>query len=310
MNIHTKEDSDQTQRLINDFCVQERLPDSYKVIADKYFLPLTYEILALVKSQPSGKPFMIGINGSQGSGKSTLALLLSTILTEHYHKSVANLSIDDFYQTKSERQQMAAKIHPLLQTRGVPGTHDIALLNTTLSDLSGNKGPAVIPRFDKSIDDRHPRNEWDSIQAPVDIIILEGWCVGARPQTEQQLSKPINTLEQQEDEQGTWRNYINQLIIKDYLPLFKQLDTLIMLRAPSFDCVYQWRQKQENKLREKIQETKGTSSNDQSGIMTQEQLQRFIQHYERLTIDMINTLPNHADIVFNLGTDHTITSRR
>ncbi len=313
MSTDSKKASDQiskqTQQLINNFCTQEKLPDTYKLIAEKYFIPLAYEILESEKNQTSNKPFMIGINGSQGSGKSTLALFINTILTKIFNKRVANLSIDDFYQTKSERQQMATNIHPLLQTRGVPGTHDINLLNTTLSELSSDEGKAFIPRFDKSTDDRHPESEWDEIQAPVDIIILEGWCVGVRSQSAEQLSKPINALEQQEDKQGIWRNYINQLISKDYSPLFKRLDTLIMLKAPSFDCVYQWRQKQEDKLRDKMQGSNKKIPDDQSGIMNHLQLQRFIQHYERLTINMLETLPNHADIVFNLSADHRITNR-
>lgn len=303
-----KKTSNQIEQLINDFCSQEKLPDTYKTIANQYFLPLAREMLALEKNQLSHKPVIIGINGSQGSGKSTLALLLSTIFIKHYNKRVANLSIDDFYKTNHERHQIANNIHPLLQTRGVPGTHDTHLLNTVLSKLSNNTDKVAIPRFDKSTDDRHPEDEWDSIQAPVDIIILEGWCVGVKPQTSEQLNTPTNALEQQEDKQGIWRNYINQLITTDYLPLFEQLDTLIMLKAPSFDCVYQWRQKQEDKLRDKLHNTDKSNTN-QSGIMSHAQLRRFIQHYERLTIDMLDTLPSHANIIFNLASDHTITHR-
>jgi len=304
--MDAKKTSNQTQQLINNFCIQEKLPDTYKAIANRYFLPLVHEILTSEKSQPSSEPFIIGINGSQGSGKSTLALFLSTILIKDHNKRVANLSIDDFYKTSHERHQIAKNIHPLLQTRGVPGTHDTRLLNTTLSKLSNNTDKVAIPRFDKSTDDRYPEDKWDSAQAPVDIIILEGWCVGVKPQTSEQLNKPINTLEQQEDVHGIWRNYINQLITTDYLPLFEQLDTLIMLKAPSFDCVYQWRQKQEDKLRDRLQ---NADKGKQSGIMSNTQLQRFIQHYERLTIDMLDTLPNHANIIFNLDPDHTITNR-
>lgn len=296
------------QTLLDEFCTQEKLPDSYKTIAEAYFFPLADEIIQEQKKNQTNQPLIIGINGSQGSGKSTLAMLLSQIFNVLNGMNVANLSIDDFYKTKEERKQSAVDIHPLLSTRGVPGTHDIDLLNATLKQLSLTGIEASIPRFDKSTDDRHVKSEWGVINTPVDIILLEGWCVGARPQTQQQLNQAINTLEEREDPKGIWRNHINQVIVKDYLPIFERLDKLIMLKAPSFNCVYNWRQKQEDKLKAKRTDNKTLSVNS-SGIMNTVELQRFIQHYERLTVDMLSTLPQYADTIFTLNSDHTVSTR-
>lgn len=309
MQIHNYSDLNQAnQQLLDVFCAEEKLPEVYQLLAQTYFLPLAAEIVEDHNTSAPSGPLIIGINGSQGSGKSTLALLLSRIFSVLYNKNVANLSIDDFYKTKAERQRSAIDIHPLLLTRGVPGTHDTTLLNNTLQRLCAGETEVVIPRFDKSTDDRRPESAWEIIQNPVDIILLEGWCLGVRPEMSTSLGKAINALEQQEDAQGAWRKHINDTIKNDYIPIFEQLDKLIMLKAPSFECVYNWRQKQEDKLREKTIATT-TASNDQSGIMSTAQLQRFIQHYERLTVHMLATLPQYADIVFKLSSDHSIIER-
>jgi D-glycerate 3-kinase len=309
--MHTNNSPDlnqASQNLLDVFCVEEKLPETYHLLAQTYFFPLAAEIVADQKIRDHNGPLIIGINGSQGSGKSTLALLLSQIFSSLYNKNVANLSIDDFYKTKVERQQSASNIHPLLVTRGVPGTHDTTLLSSILKRLCAGETGVVIPRFDKSTDDRHSENAWETINNSVDIILLEGWCLGVRPEAEASLSTAINTLEQQEDPQGTWRKHINQTIKNDYLPIFEQLDKLIMLKAPSFECVYNWRQKQEDKLRDKTLSATAVPGN-KSGIMSRAQLQRFIQHYERLTVHMLATLPKYADILFKLSSDHSISER-
>jgi D-glycerate 3-kinase len=309
MNTDTLAKFDESQQLlIDDFCTQEKLPDTYKILAQKYFFPLADEIIQDQKASDSNKPLIIGINGSQGSGKSTLTLLLSQIFSELYNKNVANLSIDDFYKTKAERQQCANDIHPLFLTRGVPGTHDTTLLSHILTKFLAGEAEVVIPRFDKSTDDRHAESDWETTHEPIDIILIEGWCFGVRPQAQQELSTPINILEELEDPQCIWRQHINHVISDDYLPIFEQVDKLIMLKAPSFDCVYDWRQKQEDKLRAKTLND-ASSSNNKSGIMSTAELQRFIQHYERLTVHLLATLPKYADIIFKLNNDHSIAER-
>lgn len=296
------------QNLLDIFCTEEKLPETYQLLAQTYFFPLAAEIIASQKVSSHSGPLIIGINGSQGSGKSTLALLLTRIFGSRYNKNVANLSIDDFYKTKAERQQSATNIHPLLLTRGVPGTHDTTLLSNTLKQLCAGADKVIIPRFNKSTDDRHLENAWETIYNPVDIILLEGWCLGVRPEAQASLSVAINSLEQCEDPQGSWREHINDTIKSHYLPIFEQLDKLIMLKAPSFECVYNWRQKQEDKLKQK-NIASSARPDKQSGIMSKTELHRFIQHYERLTLHMLATLPEYADILFELSSDHSISRR-
>jgi D-glycerate 3-kinase len=102
-----------------------------------------------------GRPVVIGLCGAQGSGKSTTAGRLGTRLEVNGY-ATAVLSIDDFYLTRAERAALADSIHPLLTTRGVPGTHDVKLVMHTLLNLleAGAADTVPIPKFDKSRDDR------------------------------------------------------------------------------------------------------------------------------------------------------------
>jgi len=275
--------------LLETFCQQHTLPDTYKDLAKRWFLPLAEELAK--QQQQVSKPILIGINGSQGSGKSTLSDLLKTLLSEQYGISVITLSIDDFYYTRQERAALANTTHPLLITRGVPGTHDILLLTETinlLSDTLSNttndtQQTVAIPRFDKAIDDRKAKELWDIVKRPVDIILLEGWCVGTSAMDDKSLNLPINSLEEKEDSDAKWRRYSNQQLSNEYAKLFERLETLIFLQAPDFNCVYQWRKKQEDKLRIEHQKR---NSQDTDGLMSDEQLQRFIDHYQRCFLNV------------------------
>ncbi|MFT7223751.1 MAG: D-glycerate 3-kinase [Cellvibrionaceae bacterium] len=288
------------------FCQTHQLPDSYLTMAGNYFLPLADELAAMAK--PSST-LLVGINGCQGSGKSTLSELLTMFLRHHHQLSVANLSIDDFYHTHAKRQQLADEIHPLFATRGVPGTHDVDLLQQSLDQLSKQSGWITIPRFDKSRDDRRSLQEWDNFLTPADIILLEGWCVGTSAQKDNELLDPINDLELDEDSEGIWRRAVNEAIKRTYLPLFQKIDTLIMIQAPSFACVYEWRRIQEDKLRQQVNEAFYATSRDRSSTMDETQLARFIQHYQRLTEHMLQTLPSIADSAFTLDRNHQVTRR-
>jgi len=134
------------------------------------------------------------------------------------------------------------------------------------------------------------------------LVILEGWCLGAQPQTEADLKQPINDLEQLEDDQGIWRQYINLALSGDYQQLFSMVDQLIMLRAPSFDAVFQWRWQQESKLLEKYKDT------DRSGLMTEQQVLRFIQYFQRITEQSLREMPSRSQHVFQLELDRQISS--
>jgi len=238
----------------------------------------------------AGRPIVVGLAGAQGSGKSTMAARLSTRLGGRGLRA-AVLSLDDFYLTKAERAALARTVHPLLVTRGVPGTHDRALLQMALTALLAGQAEARVPRFDKAADDRAP--EQGSIAGPVDLVLLEGWCLGARPQAEAELAAPINDLERIEDVDGRWRRWVNAQLAGDYAALFGRLALLIFLRAPDFGVVERWRTEQEVALH----------AETGSRGLYDGQIKRFIDHYERITRAMLASPP--ADLVIQLDNERT-----
>ena len=281
------------------FLQRNRLPDSYLDTANQWFSPLAREIEQLAASTQS--TVIIGINGTQGSGKSTLADYLCTMLEGRRLKTVS-LSLDDFYMTRPERQALANGVHPLFKTRGVPGTHDIALALNTINSLADSATETLVPRFDKSTDDRFPESLWDLVNGAVDVIIFEGWCVGCKPQPEEDLLSVVNQLEREQDPDGVWRSYFNRALAANYQTLFNRLDKLIMLRAPSFDTVFNWRLEQEQKLIARLGETGG----DRSGIMSKEQIAEFIAHYQRITEYSLEEMPSRTDHLFQLDSQRQV----
>lgn len=282
--------------LIQPFIRAHKLPEAYVETAEKWFFPLV-EALVLHQKEAS-RPLVIGVNGAQGSGKTTLADLLVFLLQQRYPVNAVSLSIDDFYLTRSERIALAQSVHPLFETRGVPGTHDLTLAMSTLNALVQGK-PVAIPRFNKATDDRYDESKWYQCDKPVDFIILEGWCVGAMHQSYNQLQQAINTLEEQEDADLVWRGYINQQLFQPYAQLFKMIDQWVMLKAPHFDCIYHWRLEQEQKLREQH------ITHDAQG-MSDELIRRFILFYQRFTEHMLETLPAKVNYLFELDEQRQI----
>ena len=241
MNITHKE---------QEFLDRNQLPTSYLDIANQWFCPLVNNIID--NFNPNDSPKILGINGCQGSGKSTLADYLCTIIADRLGVTTVSLSLDDFYLTKAERIDLGSTVHPLLETRGVPGTHDVQLAMDCIHNLAtGQK--TVITRFDKNIDDRASLDSLDTIEGKVGLIVLEGWCFGAIAEPLEQLIQPINRLEEQDDTDGIWRNYVNNAIQNDYQALFNLADELIMLQAPSFDTVFHWRLEQEQKMIKRLE---------------------------------------------------------
>ena len=283
------------------FIDRHRLPPDYLDSAHIWLNPLAEALLLHQKG--AGHPVLVGINGSQGSGKSTACDYLCKQMEFDGGVRVAVLSLDDFYLTRSQREELAQTIHPLFATRGVPGTHDMTLLGTTLDGLLARSGGGTvsIPRFDKALDDRRPPVAWDRVAAGVDLVLLEGWCLGARPQSGEALAMPVNALELDEDSDGRWRGYVNEVIRRDFLPLYRRVDQWVMLRAPSFECIYRWRLEQEEKLAAR---TAGGASR----IMSSEQVARFVQFYQRLTEHCLTELPPRVHHLFNLDEQRRITA--
>jgi D-glycerate 3-kinase len=214
------------------------------------------------------------------------------MLVEH-GRSCAVLSIDDVYLTRAEREVLAHTVHPLLATRGPPGTHDVGLGERSIAAL-GAAGDVRLPRFDKALDDRAPIGEWPFVRAPVDCLIFEGWCVGAAPQPAQALIDPVNALEANEDADGVWRSYVNEQLAGPYRPLFERIDFLALIRPPAFEQILAWRSEQEAELR---------AEGGGPAVMDQAQLVRFIQHYERLSRWIDAEMPARAEAVIEIDAD-------
>lgn len=246
--------------------------------------------VAKALATPRSGPLVVGLCGAQGSGKSTLA----AALVRHFPAAVA-LSLDDFYLTRARRRGLADEVHPLFATRGVPGTHDIALACDTFAAL--DRGEAVrLPRFDKAADDRLDEALWPCAPERCELVIFEGWCVGARPQPDAALALPINSLEYDQDASGAWRRYANAALA-DYRRIFARLDRLILLRAPDWTTVLGWRLDQERALRS----TGATGA----GVMSDAEVERFVSHYERLTRHILDEMPARADLVLQLNADRS-----
>jgi len=286
------------QQALKEMLARHRLPDAYLECAQHWFDPLARQFAGQCEKQ-AGHPLLIGINGSQGSGKSTLSEYLRLVLQWDWGLRAVVLSLDDVYHTRAQRALLARQVHPLLATRGVPGTHDMELAGATLQKLLQPAAAAEvrIPRFDKATDDRKPQAEWDTLITPVDVVILEGWCLGVPPQQESDLLEPVNELEAREDPQGIWRHYVNQAIARDYLPLYQQVQQWLMLRAPSFDCVFNWRMEQEAKL---------VPTANTQGVMDAAQVARFIQYYQRLTEHGLQVMPALVHHLFQLDSQRQI----
>ena len=284
-----------------DFLERNVLEDDYLKKAARLFDPiLRAEKVNLARLN---KPLIIGINGAQGSGKSTLADYIKSYMCAEGHSAVS-LSLDDFYLTREERFQLSRDTHPLLATRGVPGTHDIALAMDTLDRLSQKTGTVTIPRFDKSIDDRHSKEDWEIAQLPIQLILLEGWCLGAEPQPADSLVVPVNEFEKKHDSNQAWREYVNKALATNYQSLFQLVDKWVMLRAPSFGAVYRWRLHQEEKLIKKIL-TQGKPLPPE--IMQPNEIKRFIEHYQRITESTLIDLPKRVHYLYHLDEFREIT---
>lgn len=240
----------------------------------------------------SGDPCrVLGVAGGQGAGKSTLSGLLEQAFRLKGVKLLV-LSLDDFYLTHGEREVLGRREHPLLATRGVPGTHDVERLTDTLEAVF-QSGPHRLPVFDKGADDRAPQPAW--FEGPADMVVIEGWCVGAHPQSDRQLREPVNDLERQEDPEGRWREYVNGCLNTSYVQLWEKIDKLLFLAVPDIEAVVRWRSQQE-------------LDRPQKQRMSEVQIRNFVSHYQRLTESMLEIQPLEADFVGFLDANHRLES--
>ena len=263
----------------------------------KIYIPMSFWIENKYKKKK--KTLFLGFSGGQGSGKTTVAKILKIILKKFFKRKIHISSIDDFYKTLKDRNKMANTIHPLFKTRGVPGTHDINLIKKFFYFIKEKKfAKTKLPKFDKSMDDRLKKKYWFNIKERPEIVILEGWCVGAQPQSNSLIKKPINILEKYEDQDLIWRKYVNEKLKKEYKKLFSMIDYYIFMKIPNFKMVFKWRLLQENKLRKKLKFKRK--------IMSYNKIKHFIMFYQRITLQMIKDLSKSASIIMLLKKNHEI----
>jgi D-glycerate 3-kinase len=239
-----------------------------------------------------GESLIVGLCGTQASGKSTA----SAQLAAHYGAlglNVGVLSLDDLYLGRSTRAEMAKAVHPLFATRGPPGTHDTARGIATLDAVKQGRR-VMLPRFDKRADEPLPSRDWPVQEDRLDLLLFEGWCVGAVPVPEDILAEPVNSLEREEDAECIWRRGWNAHLAGETSVLFARLDRLIYLRPPSFETVYGWRCEQEHRYLATDSDGKAAAA------MSDADVARFIAHYERLTRWIMEEMPGRANVTLQL----------
>ena len=291
------------QAVLARFIQEASLPDSVAFNFMRWYAGVTGSLAQRAKAVNTAP--LVGFSGCQGSGKSTLVALMAKVMREVHGVSTVVLSLDDFYLTKAARAALAQSIHPLFATRGVPGTHDLALMNETIAALRQppSGGSVPVPAFDKALDDRPEMVHWRQVSAPVQLILLEGWCVGLSPQQKSELEAPINPMEAEQDPSRVWRGEVNRQLATEYADLFGKLDALLLLQAPSFDAVFDWRWQQEQRLSQQFQQDHPDKPDP---TMTRSEVADFILHYQRLTEHGLKTLPDRADFVWELATDRSV----
>ncbi len=282
---------------------QETKADKFKNkdrMIKSFLIPLCFWINKRIDKK---RPYFVGLAGGQGTGKTTISSLIRIILIKYFKLNVFRISIDDFYKTRKERIRLSKRVHPMLLTRGVPGTHDINMILSFFKKVKSKKFKRLkLPNFDKATDDRFDKKKWYSLKNKPDVIIFEGWCVGAKSENNIDLKKSINSMEKTMDQKKIWRRYVNNQLKSKYKNLYKQLNCLIFLKAKNFSLLQKWRLKQERKLSVK------SKIRSNLKIMSSKDVLNFMQTYQRITQNMFRYTPKYASIIFNLNSNHQIKS--
>jgi D-glycerate 3-kinase len=235
----------------------------------------------------------IMIAGPQGSGKSSLSKLIKLYLEKFYDKSVIIISMDDFYLSKKQRTQLSKNIHPLFLTRGVPGTHDLGLMNKKIKQILNKEFPIYLPIFDK-VSDTRKRTYKKVLKA--DVIIFEGWCAGAQPVNQNYLQKNFNNLEKNKDKNFIWRNSYNKYL-NEYQKIFSKFNYIIYFQFNHWNHVVNWKYKQELELRDKKKD-----------LALKKYLKEFVQYYEKVSKWMHLKVPKYCNILIKLDAHQKIKS--
>ena len=280
---------------------QETVREKFKkkdLMIRSFLIPICFWISKKAKKK---SPLIIGLAGGQGSGKTTISSILSLILKKYFKLKVFKISIDDFYKTKKQREILSKDKHSLLLTRGVPGTHDIKIMLDFFRKIKTKNFKSLkLPKFNKANDDRYKKKYWYKLKSRPDVVIFEGWCVGAKPQSLRLLKKPINALEKAYDKSLKWRRFVNLQLKTNYKKLYSQLDSLLYLKVKNFNLLKKWRIKQEEKLWLKSKSRKNLK------IMNKKEVINFMQTYQRITEQMFKDAPKYSSIIMNLNKNHQI----
>ena len=258
-------------------------------------------ILIQQKQKNPKKTLIIGIQGGQGTGKSTMTTELEQILTTKGYKT-HHFSIDDFY-TSSKDREIFRKKHPTNSfyqiARGMPGTHNLKTL-TKILDRIQKKQPFAIPIFDKSLHNGQGDQikKIINVRSPQDIILFEGWCVAIPNITKKVLQatcKKYNFNLKKLDPTGKSQNILIQQI-KEYQPIWKKLNYMIMLKPPNPQMHKIWRNQAEQQLK------KSTNS---SGSMTTQQINHFVDVFLPLTYVCYDKIKPNC--IIDVNKDHTFS---
>ena len=265
-----------------------------------FLIPISFWIANKANKK---KPYIVGLSGGQGTGKTTISSIITIILKKYFKLNVFKISIDDFYKTRKKRLELSKKVHPLLMVRGVPGTHDISIMLDFFKRIKEKKFKSIkLPRFNKATDDRYNKKLWYSVKRRPDVIIFEGWCVGAKAEQNYTLKTPINSLEKLKDQKIIWRRFVNKQLKSKYKKLYDQLNCLLFIKAKNFSLLRQWRIKQEKKLSLK------SKRSNKLKIMSDKEIINFMQTYQRITQNMFKSVPKYASIILNLNSNQQIKS--
>jgi D-glycerate 3-kinase len=236
----------------------------------------------LLDHVPRSRPATLAIAGAPGSGKSTLARLLAFLLNESGRPTVV-LSLDDYYLGRQQRALLARRHHPLLQQRGVPGTHHWQDLLRDLDTLrQGDAAALRIPVFDKSSDEPAPAGQWRAVPSSPSCLLLEGWCLGSPAQPASALVQPVNETERVHDPQGCWRGHVNEQLARYRADLQARVDGYWYLDVPGWQHVVDWRWRQEQELA-------------RPRLQSRDEVADFLATFQRIALHMQETSARWAD---------------
>ena len=249
---------------------KEKFKNKEKMIKS-FLIPISFWIASKAKNK---KPFIVGLGGGQGIGKTTITSIISIVLKKYFKLKVFKIS-----------------------------THDVSSMFSFFKRAKSKNFRALkLPKFNKAIDDRYNKKLWHSIKKKPDIIIFEGWCVGARAEKNNSLKKAINSLERNSDKKLIWRKFVNQQLKLKYKKLYTELDCMLFLKANNFRLLQQWRLKQEKKLWLKNKRSRNNK------IMNKKDVIKFMQTYQRITQNMLKHAPKYSSMILNLNRNHQIKS--